>query len=147
MNRGIARALILLTIAGAAQAAHAEEGHLFIVTNHESGDYLIRGNISEDEMATILPEAQAIRKTGWDSIDADPSPGWGAISCVRKPDMVWFDYSTGHDSEAYAVEIANAGAQKHAAEHGGTYVPNCGLTWNNDGGRIWIDGKARDPAE
>jgi hypothetical protein len=61
--------------------------------------------------------------------------------------MVWFDYSTGHDTEEYAVEIANAGAQKHAAEHGGTYVPDCGPTWNNDGSRIWKNARARELAE
>lgn len=137
-----------LAIAAAPAGAHAQEGHLFIVYNYESGDLLVRANISDAELETILPEATAIRGTGWESIDADPTPGFGAISCVRGDGNVnvWFDYSTGHPTEEQAIELAEAGAQKHARETGGTVVPRCGPTWNNDGARIWINAKAAEPS-
>ncbi len=127
-------------------AADAREGHLFIVYNYESGDLLIRGNVSEAEVNTILPEAQSIRQSGWDSVDADPTPGYGAVGCVRGDGRVpvWFTFSTGHPDEATAYNLANQAAQKHANEVGGTFVPNCGPSWNNNGSRIWLNAKAKD---
>ena len=124
------------------QQAHADEGHLFIVYNHESGHILVRLNPSDDEMAKISPDTKSIRATGWDVIEADSSHGWGAISCVRRPGTVWFDYSTGHPSDKQAIMLATAGAEKHAREYGGMVIPNCGPVWNNQGQSQSINWKA-----
>lgn len=143
MMRTLLKSALTATLAVFATAAHAEEGHLFIVYNYESGDLLVRGNLPDAEVATILPETQSIRATGWDSADVDPTPGYGSIACVVGSNVpVWFTWSTGHPDEATAIDLAKRGAEKHAAKAGGTVVPRCGPTWNNQGQRIWENSKA-----
>ena len=110
----------------------ADDPHLLMIYNHESGDLLIRGNVADDALAEIPAKTQAIRATGWDSADIDFTPGFGAVACARKPGLVWFTWSTGHPDAETARSLADAAAQKYAREEGATFVPECGPGFRND---------------
>lgn len=120
---------------------------VIVLANSKDGRVVVRGNYpDESEFQQAVAEAREGSDSAWVELSSGSIRGWGAVACVGYSGGVYFGEASGLGSIQEARRVAMSRAELFMQSHPASYRDSsCGLTWNNDGRKLALDGTAIGP--